>query len=329
MQGLTPVLFVDVVIPFRRWDAWTAESARAALEMEPPCQRVTLVPDAPLGAEDWTAIRRMPGAERVRELPSGPLNPGRKRNVAMENNAADVFGFVDADARTFPDWLAQGLPHFADEAVAIVGGPNLTPPEDDVRQQACGDVMASPLGVGAAYIRQTPVSTRAVEELPTCNMLARNRPGLRFRPELDTSEDMAFCELALRLGGRIRYDPAVRVFHHRRRLGRAFWRQFCDYGVYQGRRATWKWLWRAAPLAFVLYLASLGAALLLWPAGWRFWLLPMGVYALVIGAESLRVARGRPRWLLTAAAFPCAHVAYGWGYLRGWAGQRRAGRTNG
>ena len=80
-----------------------AESARAALEMEPPCQRVTLVPDAPLGAEDWTAIRRMPGAERVRELPSGPLNPGRKRNVAMESNAADVFGFVDADARTFPD----------------------------------------------------------------------------------------------------------------------------------------------------------------------------------------------------------------------------------
>ena len=70
-------LFVDVVIPFRRWDAWTAESTRAALVLDPPCRRVTLVPDAPLEAADWIAIRRMPGAERVRELPSGPVNPGR------------------------------------------------------------------------------------------------------------------------------------------------------------------------------------------------------------------------------------------------------------
>ena len=313
--------FVDVVIPFRRWDAWTAESTRAALDMVPPCQGVTLVPDAPLEAADWIAIRRMPGAERVRELPSGPVNPGRKRNVAMDNSAADVFGFVDADARVFPDWLAQALPLFADETVAIVGGPNLTPPEDDLRQKACGDVMASPLGMGAAYIRHVPVSAREVEELPTCNMLARNLPGLRFRPELDTSEDMAFCGLARRMGRRVRYDPAVRVYHHRRRLGRAFGRQFREYGLYQGRRASWKWLWRAAPLAFVLYLAGLAGALLLWPAGWRIWLLPLGAYALVIGAESLRLARGRPRGLLTALAFPCAHVAYGWGYLRGGAGR--------
>ena len=318
-----PSLFVDVVIPFRRWDAWTAESARAALALEPECQRVTLVPDAPLEAADWAAIRQMPGAERVREMPSGPVNPGRKRNVAMENSEADVFGFVDADARVFPDWLAQALPHFADETVAIVGGPNLTPPEDDARQKACGDVMASPLGMGAAYIRHAPVSAREVEELPTCNMLARNLPDLRFRPELDTSEDMAFCGLARQMGKRVRYDPAVRVFHHRRRLGRSFWRQFCDYVVYQGRRAAWKWLWRAAPLAFVLYVAGLAGALLLWPAGWRIWLLPLGAYALVIGAESLRVARGRPRALLTTLAFPCAHVAYGWGYLRGGLGRCR------
>lgn len=320
MTGLTP-FSVDVVIPFRRWDAWTAESVQAALELQPSCQRVTLVPDTPLEAADWVAVRQMPGAERVRELPSGPVNPSRKRNLAMDNSAADVFGFVDADARVFPDWLAQALPLFADETVAIVGGPNLTPPEDDLRQKACGDVMASPLGMGAAYIRHVPVSAREVEELPTCNMLARNLPGLRFRPELDTSEDMAFCGLARRMGRRVRYDPAVRVYHHRRRLGRAFGRQFREYGLYQGRRASWKWLWRAAPLAFVLYLAGLAGALLLWPAGWRIWLLPLGAYALVIGGESLRLARGRPRGLLTALAFPCAHVAYGWGYLRGGAGR--------
>ena len=47
MSGGGP-LFVDVVIPFRRWDAWTAECLQATLALEPPCQRITLVPDEPL-----------------------------------------------------------------------------------------------------------------------------------------------------------------------------------------------------------------------------------------------------------------------------------------
>lgn len=317
-----PPLRVDVVIPFRGWDAWTAESARAALALDPPCARVTLVPDAPLGPEAWAEIRRMPGAERVRALPSGPVNPGRKRNVAMADNDADIFGFVDADARVWPDWLAKGLPHFADATVYIAGGPNLTPPEDADLQKACGDVMASPLGMGAAYLRHVPVSGREVEELPTCNMLARNLQGLRFQPELDTSEDMAFCGLARRMGGRVWYDPDVRVHHHRRRLGRAFGRQFHDYGLYQGRRACWKWIWRAAPLGLLAYGVALLVALGCFPARWRWWTAPLGLYLAGILAESLRLTRGRRRWPLTLAAFAWAHAAYGIGYLRGWVASR-------
>lgn len=34
MSGGGP-LFVDVVIPFRRWDAWTAECLQATLALEP------------------------------------------------------------------------------------------------------------------------------------------------------------------------------------------------------------------------------------------------------------------------------------------------------
>jgi hypothetical protein len=319
-----PGLFVDVVIPFRGWDAWTAESAEAALKLDPPCRRVTLVPDAPLGPDAWAAIRKMPGSERVRELPSGPLNPGSKRNRAMDGSEADVFGFVDSDARVWPDWLGKGLPPFADETVGIVGGPNLTPPEDDARRKACGDVMASPLGMGAAYVRHVAVSRREVTELPTCNMLARNLPGFRFRPELDTSEDMAFCGLAREKGLRLVYDPDVGVWHHRRRLGRAFARQFHDYGLYQGRRAAWRWIWRAVPVGLILYLAILAAALAVFPGNWRLWMLPLGLYLAGIAAESARLTKASPRWFLTVAAFPWAHVAYGFGYLRGWLDSRNA-----
>ena len=315
-------LSVDVVIPFRRWDRWTAESTLAALQLEPPCRRVTLVPDGPIGAEAWAEIRRMPGWEKVREIPSGPLNPGSKRNVAMEGNEAEIFGFVDSDARAWPDWLAKGVPHFSDSSVVIVGGPNLTPPEDHALQKACGDVMASPLGMGAAFMRHTPMPGREVTELPTCNMLARNLPWFRFRPELDTSEDMAFCGLARSKGFRVVYDPEVRVFHHRRRLGSAFGRQFHDYGLYQGRRASWKWIWRAFPLGLLLYLAALAVAELAFPAGWRIWIAPLCLYAVGIALESGRLTKCHPRWMLTFIAFPWAHAAYGLGYLRGWIDSR-------
>ena len=310
-------LAVDVVIPFRAWDVWVGECVQAALAMEPPCQQVTLVPDAPLEAAAWEAIRQMPQAARVREIPSGALNPGRKRNLAMGQSQADVFGFVDSDARPWRDWLAHGLPHFQDPTIAIVGGPNLTAPEDDSGQQACGDVMASPVGMGAGYIRHVPVSLREVDELPTCNMLVRARPEFRFRPELDTSEDMVFCQEVRQQGWRIRYDPCVGIWHHRRRLGLPFWRQFFHYGVYQGRRIQWRWLWRAAPLGLIFHLVALPVLVGLRPALWAFWLAPLAGYAAIIVVESIRLARGKPRGGWTLLAFPIAHLAYGSGYIRG------------
>lgn len=316
------VLFTDVVIPFRQWDGWCEECVLAALALDPPCQRITLVPDQPIGNDVWRVIREMQGGSRVRELASGPVNPGRKRNLAMENNEADIFGFVDSDARAWPDWLGKGLPHFVDPSIAVVGGPNLTPPEDGMLRKACGDVMASPLGMGAAFIRHTLATGREVTELPTCNLFVRNLPWMRFRPELDTSEDMALCGLVRERKFRVIYDPEVRVYHHRRRLGPAFGRQFHDYGLYQGRRAAWQWIWRAAPLGLLIYLAILSGALWLVPGHWRLFVLPLCLYFVCILAESLRLTRGRPRWLLTGSGFLWAHVAYGLGYLKGWMSAR-------
>ncbi|MFY9375618.1 MAG: glycosyltransferase family 2 protein [Kiritimatiellia bacterium] len=316
MSGGGP-LFVDVVIPFRRWDAWTAECLQATLALEPPCQRITLVPDEPLPAEVWENIRAMPNTQNVREVVSGPVNPARKRNAAMEHNGADIFGFVDSDARPWSDWLAQGLPFFEDSRVAIVGGPNLTPPEDHPLQKACGDIMASPLGMGAAYIRHVPVSRREVTELPTCNMLARNLEWLRFRPELDTSEDMEYCALARARGYRVIYDPAVRVDHHRRFLGVGFWRQFRAYGLYQGQRFAWHRLWRAAPLGLLVYLLALVLGLFVAPGWWWIWTIPLAIYLCGIAMESIRLTRGRLRGWLTWVAFPWAHAAYGIGYFQG------------
>ncbi len=316
-ETVAPMVDMDVIIPFPRWDQWALECVESVLQLEPPCRWVTLVPDEPLPDDVWTVIRQLPGADKVREAASGPVNPGRKRNLGMEGSDAAFFGFVDADARVRSDWLGKGMPLFAEEDVLIVGGPNVTPEEDSPWQKAYGDVMASPLGMGGAYIRHTPVPRREVAELPTCNMLVRRHPGLAFDPALDTSEDMAFCALARQLGGRVVYDPEVMVFHHRRASPSAFARQFHHYGVYQGLRMTWVSLWRAMPLGLLIYMALLPLCCILWPAEWRIFLLPLMAYGACIAYESLRLSRCSARWWRTMTGFLLAHAAYGSGYFMG------------
>lgn len=309
---------IDVIIPFRAWDDWTAECVSSILSMIPKAKWITLVPDEPLPPRVWDIINELnPAQQSIREVPSGAVNPGQKRNAAMRKSSAAFFGFIDADARPASNWLAKGMPLFDDDTIVIAGGPNLTPPEDSCWQKAYGHVMASPLGMGAGYIRHIPVSPREVGELPSCNMLVRKIPDLFFNPDMDTAEDMAFCGLAASKGGRIMYDPTVTVFHHRRKNPGGFFRQFMFYGLYQGQRACWRNVWRAAPFALLFCLVLMIAGLCLWPAYWMLWLLSPALYAMGILLESIRLSKPVLTFWRTATGFLIAHGAYGLGYAMG------------
>lgn len=319
-------LKVAIVVPFTDWNDWVLDCVRACHALDRPTSELWLLPNrAP--DETWgNRLKDMGMNLPLRIEPTGPGNPAMKRNVAMRKSDADVFALVDSDAWPRSDWLARGLP-LLDGNVTVVTGPNLTPPEDPLSRRVCGRVMESPLGFGGGYLRHVQASRRTVREMPTCNMLIRRQENLFFREALDTGEDMMLCSDVRARGFQVLYDPEVVVFHHRRRLLRPFMRQFYHYGLDKGRLTRQSrdvtYAWQAAPALLTVYLL-LGVLvnLLPLPAAARLCtLLPLCLYAVAVMAEVLRLSTSWGERLICPFAFLCAHLAYGWGYLRGLLGR--------
>jgi cellulose synthase/poly-beta-1,6-N-acetylglucosamine synthase-like glycosyltransferase len=173
----------------------------------------------------------------VNWLSSGPVPPNIKRMMAARRSDAEIVALLDDDAYPVPAWLESAMDHFDDETVVGVGGPGVTPPEDPPLQQASGAVYVSPL-VSARYTyRYIPRESRDVDDYPSCNLLVRREPFLRYVPECLKywpGEDTKLCLLLTKGGSRIVYEPAAKVYHHRRTLFWGHFRQVWNYAVHRG-----------------------------------------------------------------------------------------------
>lgn len=312
-----------ILVPFGAWNDGVLECVAAVSRLKGLHDGwvLWLIPD-----EDPNALwseRLAPYRELIHMeiVATGPGNPSQKRNAALRRTSAPIIALIDSDAFPEPDWLVNALQHLKDD-VGVVAGPNLTPPGDLLLRRVCGRVMESPIGFGEAYIRHTPVSPREVREMPTCNMVYRRVDDLFFHEELATGEDMVFCSEMRAAGWRVWYDPDVRVYHHRRKLGWPFMQQFFGYGLNKGRLMRMgsdiTYGWQAVPTLFLLYLLGACAAAFLIEgrlllALWT----PAMVYAIVILRESIRAAQSVRELLLCIPAFPLGHLSYGAGYLAG------------
>lgn len=313
---------VAIVVPFNHWHDWALDCVRHCARLSGPEWVIWLLPDEPPTGRWAEALAAMALGSRLHVEPTGGGNPAAKRNVALRRSDATIFALVDSDAWPGPDWLACGLPLLVGD-VAVVAGPNVTPPSDCLSRRLSGRVMESPLGFGAAFIRHRKVGRRIVREMPTCNMILRKFDGLEFREDLNTGEDMMYCSDVRARGLQVLYDPDVVVFHHRRRMGLSFMRQFFHYGLDKGRlsrrSSDISYVWQAFPAFFVLYLAGLATVALLPVPAWsrKAALIPLGLYGMVVVIESCRLATTFAEACLAPFGFVLAHVSYGTGYLRG------------
>lgn len=312
---------IPILIPFPKWDEWVAECISGCAQLDYPMFEIWLLPDEQLPPDRLDEAKRLAKKRMLRVLPTGRGNPAQKRNVALRVSSHSWAALIDADAFPRQDWLRKAFQE-AEDDVGVIAGPNITPPRDPLSRQLSGLVMQSPLGFGAAYIRHHPAPRHDLEEMPTCNMLIRRLPGLLFREEFSTAEDMMYCRDVRERGMRIRYSPDVVVFHHRRRFPKDFARQFYYYGRDKGRLFARghhsSRLAHAAPAGFLLYTAAVFALWLITGYAIPTWcLLPGIAYGLFVLLESIRCARSLLIALCGLLAFPVAHASYGFGYLRG------------
>ncbi len=310
---------VSVIIPVKQINAYAREAVHEVNRQFPECQ-VLVIPDCDEGVE-------LDGATVVASWPI--TSPGEKRDLAVRLATGEVVAFLDDDAYPDANWLASSLRHFADDNVAAVGGPGVTPPSSDPRQRASGWVLASFLGSGGCTYRFRPGKRRYVDDLPSMNLLVRRsdfEEAGGFRCHYWPGEDTELCrKLVSVLGKRIVYEPDALVYHHRRAVFRAHLRQQARYGLHRGHFArrfagNSRRIAYAIPTLFTLGLLLGPFAAATYPISLLLYSAAICIYIaalLVTGAWVWHHDRDFGVVVLTVAGIFTTHIVYGLSYLKG------------
>ncbi|HEX3738067.1 MAG TPA: glycosyltransferase family 2 protein [Solirubrobacterales bacterium] len=313
MSGAGPLVSVIVVAP--ELNDYGRRCLAALLELDEKLE-VIFVPDEPTPEVD----------PRVLVVPSGAdVTTGGKRQLGLGHAGGDYVALIDDDAYPHTDWLRSALAVIeADDSIAAVAGPTLTPPDDSELEQLGGRVYASPLVSGPHRWRYAVTAPADVDDAPSVNLVLRRSEALAvgFDSEDHWGEDTLVTNGLLERGGRIRYEPRAIVFHSRRPLWLPHLRQLYRWSRHRSAYARTIGgnslrLSYFAPSALVAFL--LGGPLLrgrlrrLWGVG----AVTYGLACLAAGAD-----RSPSRWLRVSGAIVATHLVYGIGFLVGLAGAR-------
>ena len=256
--------------------------------------------------------------------------PPIQRNMGIKAATGEYIFLFDDDVIIPGGTIEKALETFErNPDVQVVGGPNLTPPENDYIQHCFGFAHASPfvgLQTAARYRPVKEINKVTEKHLISCNLAFRGKMLKEnpFDPKIFPNEEN---ELLSRISGKghlLAYNPEFFVYHHRRKNLGAFMKQIFNWG--KGR--TMHSLKKPknfdplffVPLLFVFYLVSL-----IWiHAPWYF--LPLAAYILLDFVYTIETALTFKKWASLALMFwlfPITHIPYALGLLAGFAGYQR------
>jgi hypothetical protein len=256
--------------------------------------------------------------------------PPLQRNVAIRQSTGRFVFLLDDDLVIPPDLVSKTLPHFDDDRVAAVGGPNLTPADDPPFAQLSGEILASRLATGGTSDRWRTGAADAdatESKLHGCFLCFRGdllRRNLFVETLFPNDENELMWRLR-RDGFRLLYLPQCAVWHRRRGNLRAHLKQVYVSGRGRGelvRRVgpgrQWAYF---VPLAFLVYLPVAAVA------GGRAPILfaPLAIYGVLAAAESVRTwaRRRRSIFLWAGPLMFASHLIYAVGLARGLAADKQ------
>lgn len=272
-------------------------------------------------------------ASQLLNYPAGRLEivvargrqPSGQRNAGLRAAHGEFVYFLDDDSVPDPDNLKRVIAHFAEREVAMVGGPNICPPEAPGLEKVFALVLGSRLAFGPSRARYSPVGgvrASSEKELILCNLVARRDALLDlggFNESLYPNEENALMDELQAKGGKLLYDPELIVYRRPRGTLGAFIRMLMTYG--RGRAEQFRVnptpgsILNFIPPLFVAYLVSV-PLLMSWLG--TLALVPLALYALIVIAEGVALmAKGGSRALPATALVALTHVFYGIGFWRG------------
>lgn len=259
----------------------------------------------------------------VYQVPKESL--AKSRNRAFGLCTGDVIHFFDDDV-IVPEGLFQiTLLQFKNNnEIAVLGGPNLTPPHSPYSERLFGAIVSSPFAAPLVCVRyggekDPRIRTATEHDLIFCNLAIRPRlipEKLRFREHLKSNEENVFLYHCRQHKLAILFVPEAFVYHRRRKTLWKFIQQIHSYGF--GRAQQWRLAFRSCHPFFLapalLYLLplylSVNQALLL---------LLLYSFGALIGAITSRPIRrmGILSILLCIPLSAIVHLSYGFGFWKG------------
>ena len=225
-----PIIF-SIIIPFKFWSKELDECLMHIQKLSYSMFEVILLPDGEVVSPSFGFSLEI--------IPTGPINPARKRDIGAKQAKGVYFAFIDDDAYPKSDWLDvanQVLISRSD--VGAIGGPGITPRNDPFWARVSGAFFLSATSGGfpERYVSCPPC--RIVDDWPSVNLIVRKSVYELiggFDSNYWPGEDTLFCLKIIKQAKlKILYIPNLVVWHHRRLGLRKHLSQVGNYGKHRG-----------------------------------------------------------------------------------------------
>jgi hypothetical protein len=249
--------------------------------------------------------------------------PSVQRNRAAAQAAGTLLYFLDDDSLVDRHILTRIAAAMNDPAVAVIGGPSVTPSSDSTFQRTIGYMLQTFLGGGGVRNRYRSIGVRRItneRELILCNLCFRRdlflaHGGLDER--LYPNEENELLDRLQSAGHSFMHDPQMAIVRSQRPTVRSFVRQMYGYGVGRGEQTRIGGRLQIdslIPPLFLIYLVSLVVIHVWW------YVLPLVLYLLLIIATAIhgQLTQTVPGiGVRLCIVIPALHLLYGAGIMAG------------